>query len=457
MPYLAALAGCLTLATGDLAFAQTSSSQGHRVALDSGASADFFGYAVDLAENRVVIGAPRRDLQGGQDHGEVFVGELGADGKPVGAFTTLRNQDPRPGDLFGWSVATAGDYLLVGARSDDEDGDSTAGLYENVGSASFFIRRQGQWQFLSKVFSRDFDQGDSFGYAVAMTPTIAVISAPLHAVNRNGKDRGAVYVFARNPNDGQWKPVQKLVAPDGVDEQRFGASVAISPDSQTIAVGSPDDPSQARSGSVYIFRASAAARGYALVAPKLVPNDAAANQGFGFSVALRNDRVLVGAPTKGTTPGAAYIFGPANAAAPSGAWQQKQKLSATSPKNRDLFGFSVDIDGSKAVVSTYINTGRGAAGDGAYLFEESGGTWSHLQTKTPPSGSNAQGFGNSVALSGERVIVGAFEDTPTGGVATGAGFVFAPGSQAAPVLGGFATLLCGAGLAGLGLRRRSRA
>jgi hypothetical protein len=158
---------------------------------------------------------------------------------------------------------------------------------------------------------------------------------------------------------------------------------------------------------------------------------------FGRSVAIRGDRAIAGAfeedgASDGLDPsGAAYVF----ERDANGTWTEVALLRASNANALDRFGQSVALSGDRAIVGadSPFNGLNGAA----YVFERgANGTWGApdprgFQTETAVlRASNAgvtDGFGFSVALGGDRAIVGApSEDGPSDGLPdAGAAYVFA--------------------------------
>jgi len=106
---------------------------------------------------------------------------------------------------------------------------------------------------------------------------------------------------------------------------------------------------------------------------------------------------------------------------PPEAWEQEAKLE---PENGGLMGRSVDLDGSTAIVGAPADGETGAA----YIFENTGGTWSQ-QARLTPDNDDAHTFGSGVAIDGDTALVGDIENPPgQGGEGTqiqeGAAYVF---------------------------------
>lgn len=139
----------------------------------------------------------------------------------------------------------------------------------------------------------------------------------------------------------------------------------------------------------------------------LVADDGAVGDQMGFSVAVSDDTAIIGAHLADgaqADEGAAYIF-----VRSGDSWVQQQKLAAADPGLEHQFGYSVAIDGDTAIV------GANQAGDGvdfalgaAYVFVRSGDTWSQQAKLTAEADAAADDtFGASVAVSGDRAVVGA--------------------------------------------------
>jgi hypothetical protein len=140
------------------------------------------------------------------------------------------------------------------------------------------------------------------------------VSAPHDTVSGNAY-QGSAYVFARS--GASWSQQAQLTAADGAGGDWFGSSVSIFGDS--AVVGSPHDTlgSNTYQGSAYVFARSG--NGWSQQA-KLTASDGAANDNFGWSVALSGDTVLVAAPydTVGgnSSQGSACVF-PLDSTAPT--------------------------------------------------------------------------------------------------------------------------------------------
>jgi len=130
---------------------------------------------------------------------------------------------------------------MIGAHSDDDDGDDS-------GSAYVFTRSAGVWTEQQKLTASDGATEEEFGYSVAVGGDSAVIGAWMD--NDNGDESGSAYVFTRS--EGVWTEQQKLIASDAAAFDHFGEAVAVAGDTSVIGATRDDDNGSA-SGSAYVF------------------------------------------------------------------------------------------------------------------------------------------------------------------------------------------------------------
>lgn len=129
-------------------------------------------------------------------------------------------------------------------------------------------------------------------------------------------------------------------------------------------------------------------------------------QGFGATVAVHGDQIIVGESANQASPG--YIYAYERDA--SGSWTQTARLSSPDASDADGFGGALAVDGDLMATSGNLEDGSAAV----YAFEKKDGTWSMAQ-RIPMPDSAATGFGTSLALSGDRLLVGAFASNDTTG------------------------------------------
>lgn len=175
--------------------------------------------------------------------------------------------------------------------------------------------------------------------------------------------------------------------------------------------------------------------GLALCAPlgaqvcevEVIPFDADGNERMGSSLVFDGSRLIAGAPgdlgaTAAQILGAAYVYAPTG---PGGSWEHQQKLKPASLEQRDRFGTAMDLAGSTLVVGAPGEAGALQFSSGkVYVFDEvAAGQWSEVALLTPSDGNLGDRFGASIALDGDRMIVGA-PGHDSAGVNAGAVYVF---------------------------------
>ncbi len=149
----------------------------------------------------------------------------------------------------------------------------------------------------------------------------------------------------------------KLLADDGAAGDRFGYSVAIS--GTTAVVGAYEDEDNGyRSGSAYLFDISDPANPIQLF--KLLPDDGAEGDWFGRSVAISGTNAIIGS-SSGVT-GSAYLFD-------TDTGQQIAKLLAKDGAAGDDFGRSVAISGATAIIGAPGDDDNGDRSGSAYVFD----------------------------------------------------------------------------------------
>jgi len=198
---------------------------------------DYFGSSVSISGDYAIVGA-KYDDDNGFSSGSAYIFE-----KPVGGWldmtetAKLTASDGAAEDYFGSSVSISGDYAIVGAYYDDDNGLSS-------GSAYIFEKPVGGWvdtTETAKLTASDGSSSDYFGTAVSISGDYAIVGA-------NG--RRAAYIFKKSV-DGRADMTEtiKLTASLG---DSFGNAVSIS-GSYAIVGASGDDDNGSNSGSAYVY------------------------------------------------------------------------------------------------------------------------------------------------------------------------------------------------------------
>ncbi|WP_321506780.1 PGF-pre-PGF domain-containing protein [uncultured Methanoregula sp.] len=291
---------------------------------------------------------------------------------------------------YGWSVSIWNDTAMVGANEADYGGLSKAGkayIYKNSG---------GTWSQVGSPLNASDAYPDSyFGWSVSIWNDTAMVGA-YQARHGELSNRGEVYVFKNN--GGTWSEVcPPLTASDAFDGGHFGSAVSIYND--TAIIGSYQAGTPGQSGQAYIFKNSGGT--WSQVGLPLVASDAASSDHFGYSASIWNDTAIVGAHDANSSAGKAYIFKNSG-----GTWSQVgSPLEASDVESSSDFGWSVSISNYTAIIGAYYANNRAGK---AYIFKNSGGTWSQVGSPLIASDDASYSeFGYSASIWNDTAIVGA--------------------------------------------------
>jgi hypothetical protein len=255
---------------------------------------------------------------------------------------------------------------------------------------------------------------DNFSRCVAIDGNTAVVGSYFDDIG-NQQNQGSVSIYVKN--GGAWNLQQQITASDGRQGDYFGHFVAILGD--TILVGAPyddNDPGNDQ-GSVYVFRRTGTIWSEQ---QKIVSPDGHFEQFFGYSLAFVNNTAVIGAlgdnggvPANGRT-GAAfiYVFNGTN-------WTLQQKLAAGDKEPGDEFGWRVAISGESVLIGSFQDTvGTNYRQGSAYVFKRTGTNWSEQQKLTASDGVPEAYFGNSVGISGDTAVISGYIFSRTGNLWT---------------------------------------
>ncbi len=381
-----------------------------------------FGWSVDIDGDYAIVGSIWEDPN---EIGAAYIFEKDGNGDWVQVQKIVAS-DRRNNDEFGRSVSISGNYAIVGAAYNDYDENDANFLVNNPGAAYIFERVSGTWTQVQKIVASDRAIGDYFGWNVSISGDYLIVGSYWNDLDENGGDyvnrAGAAYIFERDGN-GDWNQVNKIVNSDREEDDSFGWSVAISGD--YAVVGAPNESHDKVgnnyveiSGSAYVFERDG--NGDWSEVDKIVASDRRTLDEFGWSVDIDGDYIVVGAYKNdydendenyinGNT-GSAYIF-----KRESGTWTQTQKIVASDRGDSDFFSESVMINGDYIIVGAFkeshdengLNTLSNAGS--SYLFiKDENGDWNESNKFVANDRKVSAFFGNSVAVSNDFVIIGAY-------------------------------------------------
>ncbi len=352
--------------------------------------------------------------------------------------TYLKTGDPEADDVFGTSVSISGDTMVVGAPKEDSDGSSEADNSSlDSGAVFVFVRNNNNgWFQQAYIKASNVGDDDSFGNSVSISGDTLVVGAPFEdsdgsSEGDNSSDNaGAVYVFTRSA--GSWTQQAYLKASNADIGDQFGSSVAVNDDSLVVGAlaeasdGSSDaDNSMAGSGAAYVFIRNGTAWSQQAY---LKASNVGIDDNFGSHVAISNDTVVVAATGEDSdgsseadnsmsAAGAAYVYTRAGTV-----WSQQSYLKASNPDADDAFASSTSVDDDTIVIGASGESSDGSSeadnsvsGSGAaYVFTRTGSAWTQQAYVKASNIDAADGFGNSIAVQSDSLVVGAANEAGDG-------------------------------------------
>jgi hypothetical protein len=411
-----------------------------------------FGIAVAMHGSAVAVAAPLEDLESDsgtlEDAGAVYLYDTQDVTSPRFRLTAPNagaHDGALPKDVIPLAGRPASDWpafwlalddrsLAVGIPGEDGQAGDPFSDEETEAGAVYLYDRQDPGKTPRYLKAPNARARDLFGMGL-------VLSGPWLAVGAPGANNGSgtVFVYRRSEEDGSFGDPWVLSAPNPSPQDFFGMALAIHED--RLVVGAPaedgggsgalgtdvskNDDSSTDSGAAYVYTFDGA--GWSLeryLKPATNTLVTGPVSGFGFSVAISERRVLVGAPgastcdgsdTRGTRRGAASIF-------EIGRWASR----CLSPQSRGadvMFGWHVAAAGEYFLVGApWDGSGLGndptddsSPASGAVYLYRSGAEERPAYLKAPVRAPSA--YGTSFEVSSGQLAVGAFlePEPPVGG------------------------------------------
>ncbi|MBK8620044.1 MAG: S-layer homology domain-containing protein [Anaerolineales bacterium] len=425
---------------------------------------DHFGYAVSVSGDTVAVGAYYEDSNATGVNGDA-ANNSAADSGAVYIFTYaggtwsqqayLKASNTGAEDYFGTAVSISGDTLVVGANEEDSNatginGNQADNSTNASGAAYIFTRTGNVWTQQAYLKASNTDADDQFGTTVSISGDTVAIGSWGEDSNANGVNgdqgnnsldaSGAVYVFTRSGTT--WSQQAYLKASNTESSDAFSSAISLS--DNTLVVGAVGESSNATgvngnegnnselfSGAAYVFTRSGTTwsqQAY-LKASNTENSDA-----FGSAVSVSGDTVVVGAHEEDSNAtgvngdeednsegfsGAAYVFTRSGTI-----WSQQAYLKASNSGSIDQFGSAISLSGNTLVVGAFGESSNATGTNGnqaddylyfasgaAYVFTRSGTTWSQ-QAYLKASNTGAEDyFGWAVSVDGNRLVIGADEES----------------------------------------------
>jgi len=344
-----------------------------RLTASDGAENSYFGFSVAIEGAVSLIGAYGESVIYAFDCPTAASCSQVAKIQPSGVIAS---------DQFGFSLAISGSTVVAGAPK-----------YSGTGVAYIFSCASASTCSTPVMISTtNVTSGDEFGYAVAISGNLVVISAPYQS-----DGTGAAYIFSC-PTPSSCSLVTIIYSSDPSPED-FGVAIGIS--SSLVIVGAYLLNNY--QGAAYSFNCTTSG---CSTAYKLSYSDSTEGDAFGGAIAISGAMAIVGASGKNHSQGAVYVFDCTNPPACS----STLKILPSNAANYNQFGSAIAISGSSvAIGSSNSNDGIGVV----YLYNCASPSSCSLNSEQ--SSATGSSFGSAVAISDNVAIFGSpNENTYTG-------------------------------------------
>ncbi len=299
----------------------------------------------------------------------------------------------------GLSISANGDVLTIGMPWYTSEG------ILRRGAVLVYRRSSVGWNLEATLTASDARREDRLGTRIAVEAETIIASTY--------SDEGDAIVYVFRQESGVWQQDSKLT---GIAPQTwFGSALEVCGGQLLISAPLQNGPAGPYQGAVHVFE-----RGEHdwHVQAVLRTNQGTAGSYFGAPLAVSGDTLAIGAPYERfdhSSSGSVYIF-----ERTSGAWTQTAKIIPPFDGTPWLFGICIGLDGDTLIVGS---TGPEAAKP-AFSYRKQGTEWNVTSALWPSDRELAEGFGQSIAVDGDRAVVGARWQSAPGALQDGAVYVF---------------------------------
>jgi len=345
---------------------------------------EYFGQSVATAGTFAVVGGPRY----GTPSSEAGVALIYKVASGVWSLdVSVQPSIPNSGDQFGRSVATDGTRVVVGAPFDDTGASNNGAIY-------VFRNDSGTWAREAKLTPGNSVANQQFGVSVAISGSRIAVGGP-------GASGGKVFTFTRSGTT--WTAEATLTPSAAFSIGRCGHSVALdgnwliagAEESNPGSFGHPD-------GAAFLFQyTSSWAQHTTLTSPTTT-----AHARYGLSVSLSGTTAAVGAPWENSIgfDGGGHVH---TYEYVSSAWSLQQTIAPYDVHENEYFGWSVSLLSDGLAVGSYLGDATGTDSGAAYFYKFNGTDWTQRARLIGSDSVSSDVYGSSVSISSSYAIVGA--------------------------------------------------
>ena len=296
--------------------------------------------------------------------------------------TQVLNSTDANGHFGDYGLERFGDTLLIGSHVDNVAG-------SEKGAIHIYRLNNGTWT-LQDTLRPNASYSTTAHMGTFLTMKDDYIFAPTLDDDTNGTDQGAVAIFKFNPTTGGWDHVQKLVASDAANGDRFGWDISY--DNGFLAVGAGRDDTS--TGAVYVFTQNPS--GDFIETQKIIPSDAATNMNFGTNIVLKNRSLIVSAANEdsaGSNRGKLYIY-----TYDGSAWVEQHAYQPSDLTDTTYFTRTLHYDGNKIIAAAYLDDDKGLDVGAAYIITAGDETAPYIISSSPENGSYGHVVSDDIVL-----------------------------------------------------------
>jgi len=359
-----------------------------------------FGSSVSIDGNYAVVGSPRDNNFTGAAN--VFKKDENGNWNHIQKLTAFIGEHSF--DRFAASVHIQGDFIFIGTPYDrlnevsNEDAAGSVMIYKNNGADNFVG--------IQRIRSLDIEEGDVFGFSIDSFGDFLVISAPyedtkVSPINLNTiNNSGSAYVFKKDAVNDEWNQIQKIVPSHRDAFDRTGGSIAISQDYIILSSRNDTDTNNLNpvpgNGSVFVFKKDAVNDVW-VETQKLKGTNTVDNiNTIGVDgIDIDGDYITAGANSISSI----YMFKVNNI---NGIWSQTQKISVNTLNSAKL-GRDISLKNNILIATapssiTEINGVQNISSGSAFIFKNNNENWGLVKQIIPTDGEENGNFGGENIL-----------------------------------------------------------
>ena len=335
--------------------------------------------------------------------------------KEEGNITLDLERYPNDEYIFGVSVASDGDHLIIGAVANTLFHPSAVGHFFDQGAAFIYQRNGDSWELQDRLLPNVNGMGredEGFALSVDISGDYAIVGS-----KGDSENGGAAYIYKKEGS--QWILQSKIINPDGDTTDYFANSVAINGDYAIIGEYNETSGRRYGNGVAHIYKRNGTSWIYQCeLIPSVIRKNAQVGQ-FGIEVDIQEGYAAVSAyvPSVSSDPGSVYIF-----KQDAENWIEQAILKPVDTQDGDCFGSSLCFTGKTLTIGARGDSTNGSYTGAAYMFTRESDVWTQSSKFLAYDGKSKNSFGANVT-SNKNYIFTTSNDTDLDGNEPGAVYI----------------------------------